>query len=279
MYPICNCKGCQNIGTIKISLNRRGNRASYLCEHHATELERYSTENDEKLGTSKAHGYTFGVELETSYSDLKARAEIVANGYIPTSDCTVDVEYKSPIMYGLNSLSKQTVTYQRLIDEGHLEIGYGCGTHFHVGHVEKINLFNIAKIRKYYTEIFLPVTRLMMENPLETEMIFGRYFTGYAEEIDEYTDPDKHENWINLQHSKTLEWRLVKYVTGKQFMNAAKLCYAFTETIVNNFLKHYNDRLSESQLNRYGSLDAYRKHKARVTAGKLCKLYSKAAGI
>lgn len=273
----CQCVGCNAIGTVKISLAKRGERSAWLCGFHAENLGSYSLENDNHHGKEKVNGFTFGMELETSDSDSKARVELASAGFLPTSDCTVDVEYKSSVFEGLNALSKQTLTIERLMSEGHMAIGEGCGTHFHVGHHEFINRETISYIARFYHSLFIPLCNEMKANSEATERLFGRDFTYYASPISEGTDPYNHCNFVNLQHSYSLEFRLCKFRNAKQFMACVKFAKEATNAIIENFVKHFND--TDFDTRRYSNAIAYRKHKAQVTANKLVKIYRKYAEI
>jgi hypothetical protein len=274
---ICLCKGCQQPGTVKINLDRRGGRNAYMCDYHAYNMAGYSTRNNYRIGKAKAHGFSTGIELETSYSDEKARIELETQSFIPTSDCTVNCEYKSGIIRGLNGLVKFAKQWDRLIDAGHLEIGNGCGTHTHFGHVEYINSETNDYMRRFYHSLFVPLCNEMQENREATIELFGRDFTYYADTISEYTDAGAHSNFINLQHMNTIEYRLCKYQNAAQYINLVHCLKDFTTAIINNFIKHFNDTDIDSS--RYHNRTEYRKHKAQVTAKKLVKIYRKYAGL
>ena len=271
--PKCNCKGCTNDATVKIPLDRRGGRNSYLCDFHATRMESYYYENDTKKGVEKKSQATFGCEFETSYSDEKARAEFIANGYIPTSDCTVNVEYKSPIMIGLNSFSKQCKTFENLINNGHLRVGSECGTHFHYGNIEWITPDTMQYIRRFYHSLFIPLCEIMQEHRNDNIRLWGRDFGRWASEINEYSNATEHTNFINVQHDHTLEFRICKFKSARQMALAAKTVKAMGDCIITNFVQHFND---EYDTRIYANITKYRKHKASVTAQKLVKIYLKA---
>lgn len=273
----CACKNCLNMGTVKTTAARRGERTVYMCDFHANRLLGYSTENDFHHGTEKVNPFTYGVELETSFSTDKARAEILLDGYLPTSDCTVNVEYKSPIYQGMNALTKHAVTFGRLIDAGELKIGDECGTHTHIGHKTMINAETIGYIRRFYNSLFVPLSEAMERNPEATERLFGRGFTYYASPINMETYATEHVNFINVQHNNTLEFRLVKFVNADQYMNAVRCCKAITEAVVNNFVAHFDDEPNDAR--RYPTIRDYRLHKARVAAEKIVKIFKKYAGI
>lgn len=273
---MCACPGCTSNGTIKVDLFRRGGRSAFLCEYHANLERSYSTKNDERRGTVKVHPYTFGIELETSRTSDKARLELLNDGFLPTSDGSIrGSEYKSNIYNGLNALSKHVATIGRMIDSDEMEIGNECGTHTHVGNRDMINPETMDYIRRFYHSLFVKLSDEMRRCPRETVALFGRNFTYYADSINEYSTPTDHTNFINTQHSYTLEFRLVKFISAKQYMQAVKFCAAATEAVVNNFVAHFNDH--DFDRTRYVTIKEYRKHKADVAANKLVKLFHKYA--
>lgn len=278
--PICMCKDCNRIGTVRIPIAKRGERFGYLCNFHAHQEEGYSVENGYRLGEAKKHRNTFSGEFEVSFSDEKARGELADFGFKPTYDCTVAVEFKSPIYEGLNALSKQCVSIEKLIANGNLRIGDECGTHFHVGHAEFINGTTMRYLRRFNGSLFVPLSEAIMADPEKSARLFGRLPNGWSEPVS-FNDPSgdfdgfrmKHSTMFNLQHDYTVEFRQAKFVNAAQYMNLAKFARDVVNAIVENFIKHFND--SEWDTNRYPTRTAYRKHKADVTAKKLVKLYEK----
>lgn len=271
--PACACYGCSSVGTVKVDSFRRGGRSIFMCDFHANHRESYNFENDNRLGSVKANGITVGQEFETSYSSEKARAEILQNGYVPTIDCTVDVEYKSPIFEGLNAISKQALTLERLMQSGDLVVGEECGTHTHIGHHEYINATTIDYLRRFYHSLFVPLSDAMSANPEAVRRVFGRGFNHWATPVDRDTYAENHTNFINLQHTYSIEFRLVKFENAQQYMHAVKFCKAVAEAVINNFIVHFND--TDFDRSRYDGYKAYRLHKAQVTANKLVKIWEK----
>lgn len=275
--PICMCNNCNNIGTVKVPIANRGNRNGWMCDFHARRLEGYSDENPFRKGNRKQNENTFSIELETSHSTEKARGELLNFGFIPTSDCTVSVEYKSPIYEGMNAISKQLVSIEKLRTQHELGIDDTCGTHFHVGHATYINPETMGYIRCFYHSIFLPLSDYMKEHRNETEAFWGRDFltSGWATPITANTNANEHRNFVNMEHPYTIEFRLAKFKNAKQYMNVAKFAKDATNAIIENFIKHFND--TDFDRTRYANETAYRKHKAQVTANKILKLYIKYA--
>lgn len=278
--PVCMCKDCRNVGTVPVDIDKRGGRHGWLCDFHARFEEGYSVENGYRLGNAKAHGFTFSAELETSRSTTKARGELADFGFKPTQDCTVDVEYKSPIYEGLNAVSKQCVSIEKLMASGDIRIGAECGTHFHVGHAEFINPVTMRYIRRFNGSLFVPLSEAIMTDPVKAEKFFGRRSNHWAEPV-RMTDPSgdydgwqmKHEAMFNLQHDYTIEFRQAKFVSAAQYMAIAKFARDVANAIIENFVKHFND--TDYDKRRYANAREYRKHKADVTANKLVKLYEK----
>ena len=278
--PTCMCKDCNSIGTVKVPIAKRGDRFGYMCEFHAHRLEGYTVENGFRMGNRKKNGFTFSMELEVSFADTKARGELVDFGFKPTADCTVSAEFKSPIYEGLNAISKQTVSVEKLIENGEIRIGNECGTHFHVGHVDYINADTMRYLRRFNGSLFVPLSNAIMADQDKAERFFGRRSNTWARPVT-MADPSgdyegwqmKHEAMFNLQHDYTVEFRQAKFVNAKQYMEVAKFAKDCVNAIIENFIKHFND--TDFDKRRYPTRKAYRKHKADVTANKLVKLYEK----
>ena len=278
--PVCMCKDCHAVGTVPVSVAKRGGRKGYLCDFHARRLEGYTVENDFRMGNRKKNGFTFSTELEVSFSTTKARGELVDFGFKPTSDCTVSAEYKSPIYEGLNAISKQCVSIEKLMAESEMSIGSECGTHFHVGHVDYINAETMRYLRRFNNSLFVPLSEAIMADVEKSARFFGRRPNSWAEPITmSDTSGDlpgsymKHSAMFNLQHDYTVEFRQAKFVSAEQYMAVAKFAKDCVNAIIENFIKHFND--TDFDRNRYETRTLYRKHKAQVTANKLVKLYEK----
>jgi hypothetical protein len=265
---------------VKVRIAKRGNRYGYMCDFHARRLEGYTVENDFRSGIRKKNGFTFSCELEVSSATTKARGELVDFGFKPTADCTVSAEFKSPIYEGLNALSKQCVSIERLIESGDIRIGSECGTHFHVGHADYINGETMRYLRRFNGSLFVPLSEAIMADPEKSARFFGRRPNNWAEPVT-MRDPSgdfpgchmKHSAMFNLQHDYTVEFRQAKFVNAEQYMAVAKFARDCVNAIIENFIQHFND--IDFDRRRYETCTAYRKHKAQVAANKLVKLYEK----
>lgn len=278
--PVCMCRNCGGIGVVRVPIAKRGGRGGWLCSEHAHRLEGYTVENGLRTGDRKGHGFTFSIELETSTASMKARGEMIDFGFKATSDVTVDAEYKSPIYEGLNALSKQCVSIEKLMASGQMRIGNECGTHFHVGHADYINPTTMRYLRRFNGSLFVPLSNAVMADPTKAARFFGRPANGWCEPVtmqdpsgDYHGSSMKHSAMFNLQHDYTIEFRQPKFVNAQQYMAVAKFARDCANAIIENFIKHFND--TDFDRRRYATRTAYRKHKAQVTAKKMVKLYEK----
>ena len=276
----CMHKNCGGVGVVRIPIAKRGGRSGWLCQRHAHMLEGYTVENSVRSGVRKVNEFTFSLELETSMATVKTRGELLDFGFIATSDCTVDAEFKSPIYEGLNALSKQCVSIETLVSNGQARIGNECGTHLHVGHASQINPTTMRYLRRFNGSLFSPLSQAIMQDQEKSARFFGRRPNQWAEPVTMY-DPSgdyegsrmKHSAMFNLQHDYTIEFRQAKFVNAEQYMAVAKFSRDCANAIVENFIKHFMD--TEWDRTRYPKRTDYRKHKADVTAKKLVKLYEK----
>lgn len=282
----CACVGCGNSGVVKIKTNHQTIGGIYLCRRHAESMEGYCYENDNHMGTSKKHGFTFGMEFESNHSTLYARGVLVENGFVPTSDGTVDVEYKSSIQHGLASFSQLYKSIDKLIASGDLSVADSrwstCGTHFHVGHETMINRETMVWLRRFYNTMFCPLSDIMRQHSDINIALFGRDFTGYASPINARTSAVEHENFINLQHSYSIEFRLCKYQNCEQFTRLTHMLKEMGEAIVETYLKRYNLPTEHWIINNKRYTDEnngreYRKELARRTSVRLVNIYKKYA--
>jgi len=306
---------------------KRGKNVAYMCQRCATSNQHYHASNNEVLGTDKQNLVFCGIEFECSYSDEYARNAMFEYRFMPTHDSSLDsegygnrygrdgntTEYVSGLMKGLNRASKFALTCDYLVSNGHLSVNYSCGTHFHVsinsmkdGNGEKRYM---GYIRRYYHSLFEPLAKAMRENPEKTEEIFGRYFTDYARDIEPrietrtneqgveeevviHADENSRYNFVNVKNNSNIEFRLNKFVSGKQYQNLMKMEVEMVKCIVTNFCEHFTTKTTEIDARRYykqqhfkdtgeklPSKDSFRKHKAQVTAKKLVAIFEKYANI
>lgn len=297
MATCCECGRMDySNNMVKTPSYKRGLRPIFTCERCATENKRYgskNTENDGALkirGTEYVHGIRVGVEDETSFSDEIGRATLFEYEMIPTNDSSLEsdensyrygcygstCEYVSPVWNGMKIASKWALTMDRLVKDGHVKVNESCGTHFHVS----INNMNyglyMLMITEYYNELFAPLTETMEQHKKETIELFGRWFNEYASPIYGDTNWCDRYNFINVTNSNNIEFRLNKFVTGKQYQKLMALEVKMVETIVTVFCEHYNDNPEKFDKRRYKTVDQYRTHKAKACSKKLVAMFLKA---
>lgn len=273
--PKCQCPNCNALGVHKFSVRRRGGGNAFLCDYHKRSLESYFTENELRLGNMKQNGLTYSIELETSMANFRARLELCVAGFLPTSDSTVYAEFKSPIYQGMNALKAYLPSIQDLINDGDLAIGSECGTHFHVGHDVYINRRYMDYIRRFYHSLFVPLCNALVEEDAKATRLFGRGFGYWSDTINSRTNPEEHRNFINTQHSYTLEFRRCFFKNAEQYAVCADFCRKVTEKVIESFCKEVErlgvvegQRLTEEQ-------KALLKKAAEKTGKQIVKVFQK----
>lgn len=271
------------IHMVKTEMPNRGMRNAYMCTDCATRNQHYHTSNNELQGKAKKNSLRVGHELETAYNDDYARNILFEYGCIPTNDSSLHgmrtCEFVTGIQQGLNIGSKMAVTIEKLLRDGHLQINDSCGTHFHVSinNMENANGERVymGYIRRFYHSLFTPLADAMASDPEKTKKLFGRYFTGYAERINQHSNENSRYNFINVTNDSNIEFRLNRFNNAKQYQALMKMEAKMVETIIANFCEHFNDRPTDTR--RHPTRTAYRKHKAQVTANKLVQIFQKTA--
>lgn len=208
----------------------------YVCEECAYKLESYSFEGfNTQDGTQTADGITLGHELEVIGRSLDAKIYFVKYGYIPTADITVTYELKSPICNNLSSLSKVCGMIEQLDKDENVDFSVNnshCGLHTHFGYKNKRVQNTVCT---YYKELFRPINDTVKSlTESQRIAIFGSDFRGYASAIN-FDYPMRHENWINIQHSKTIEIRLFRFNTASQYIKGVKVFRAMMNILFDKF--------------------------------------------
>lgn len=266
-----NGNTCGCIATLAITKRSTGSRVICYCEHHAEYILNprpyygYYTKNRNESGTiGNGGGFTFGCELETSFSRSFAYSELVCKGWIPTSDSTVNIEYKSLVYHGLNAFVRDIRAVAQDVQDGNIEISPSCcGTHTHVGHAEKIAAC-MEGYRAYSYRLTSPLALELQANPEACQKLFGRNLGGWAR----YPERDSmtHTNYINMQHEKTLEFRLPLMRNATQYLLAVQFCKEAASAMYENFGKYWQSAPDNKTL---------LKHKADIAGNKLIKLFWK----
>ena len=220
----CGRMTSQSLGGTRVTIPAQKNGV-WLCEAHrgTNNLRAYSEENSNTVGTPTADGISISVELESMGYSSHARAYFVYNKFIPTYDSTVDIEYKSPIYFSEIPLAKIVggIEYMDKNDSYKFKVNHHkCGIHTHYGFVD--NHFDFTTLSRHYRELFKPLCDVIDGlSTSDREKIFGRSFEAYNSRCD-YSYPQRHANWINIQHENTLEIRMPRFINADDYMRFVK---------------------------------------------------------
>ena len=95
-----------------------------------------------------------------------------------------------------------------------------CGIHTHYGFID--DHYDFRNLYRHYQNLFKPLNDMIKDMSVEKrEEIFGRDFEHYNRSLD-FGYPDRHENWINIQHRYTLEIRMPRFTSAVQYMRFLK---------------------------------------------------------
>lgn len=284
---LSNGNKCANVATMAYPLMRAGGRnGGGLCPDCYRRMFGYSTENATRRGGQNGmrdirRKQTFSVELETAQSDAIARVELMDKGFIPSSDCTVDVEYKSGIYMTAKPLFKHIESIGLLQERGHLTINRTCGTHFHVGlegTTGGINgmTFRMDILRRFNNSLLCGLSDYLMSLPDKGAEIFGRPIgMEWAREYRSDTSADAHAVFVNLEHEYSIEFRQCYFRNAQQYARCARLCRRWAQ-----FMCEFADAVIAQESNGTRedrrTLAQRRRELAQQTGGKMIAEYQKA---
>lgn len=205
----CKCKKCETIiskGELAYKIVTTSTYY-YMCDRCHNRILPYSTKNDQVNNKACKHGITLGLEHEQSGAfDYRA---LYVQGWYPTSDCTVNVEYKSPIF---NSLRGLKLTLETLERANATSGDNRSGTHCHIG---TFDYRELSAIQSNCNQLFDSLQSHLSNDQSGTIAFFGRYFSGYCNLTSAYNG---HSSWLNLYTGKpTVELRLGKFISAKQY--------------------------------------------------------------
>lgn len=209
-----------------------------LLSYHGNKREREDN-GSITIGTPKKLPLTktpVGVEVETkkyydnNSSEYTTLRMLLQRSFVvkAESDITVSAEFPTEKMQGLATISKVLQSM-----ENHGLIKYvkdnDCGAHIHV------QCDDILYVRRYYHSLFIPLFNYI-NNLSRGERIrtFGSDWRYYASQINTDTNPMVHENFVNVQHNNTIEFRLPRIIGYKQYMQVIKF-WREVGYYINNF--------------------------------------------
>lgn len=285
MYVSCvSCGVTDNKNNmLRLEVLNRGNRSGFICERCANYEANYSDKNRNTSGSEKSELWTCATEFETSGATERGQAHLMSWKFLPSHDCSVWREYKSPIFNGFGSLVHLCKSLDNLLRDGDISIDEDCGTHLHIGKKEIVNHITgeiyhlnaeaLDMLFKYRSELLTPLCDYLTNHPRETEEIFGRrvnHWCAHVREIEQYSYREEHSARycaINFCSSTdcTIEYRLNFFRSGKQYARLIMLEKKMTEALFVNFLDYWQT----------GDRDEALAHQAVKAGNKLLRLMEK----
>ena len=234
----CGCaqEGCSNRGsrgTMRAVLAvGKGHGFRYLCPKHygLNGLSSYhngvtadTTYIGSKKNTSLA-STSIGVEFEVVVKSgkdtplLNIFRTALANFACARQeeDATVCAEFPTGAFVGINSLSKLLDSFEKYGILDALTSNERCGAHIHAGCI------CVEYVRENYEALFKPLADYI--NNLQSEdkiKYFGSDFRDWAR-CPIWYNPNNHTNIFNTQHACTLEFRLPRCISAKQYLQCVK---------------------------------------------------------
>lgn len=258
--------------------SKRFGKERFACAHCASQHS-YETERNEMRADTKdtKDGIQFAVEWEGHYRDfnppvingVSLEGRNIVNAFmasefnlLPTSDSTVNVEYKEARSHNLHGYKERIKGISEVIDL----------TNYHSG--QHINISKMSwdgdtgrTIRHYAPSLFAPLANYMRAHSEETESVFGRDFNEWA---DYTTTTFIHDYWLNIRcdsySESCLEFRLAKFHDYCQFFYLLNFCKDVV-ILVDKFL-HSIEGIYDSEL---------KQKSANKTGEKIVKLFKKYA--
>lgn len=230
----CSQEGCTNRGgrgaMRAVLAVGKGHGFRYLCSAHygLNGLRNYHSDSDvtfigKQKNTSLA-STTVGVEFEVVLKGVKDipllnifRTTLANYAYCrQEEDSTVNAEFPTGAFQGINSLSKLLDSFERYGVLEALTDNEECGAHIHAGCI------CVRYVRQNYKALFKPLADCIANmSPNARVKFFGSDLRCWATYPGWY-NPQNHCNMFNTQHSTTLEFRLPRCISSKQFIQCVK---------------------------------------------------------
>lgn len=232
-------------------------RGLHVCEYHERVrncLFGYSFEFNGTNGKATAKHISNSIEFETKQCTLQGLAIMVADyGFCPTEDCTVDVEFKSPIYLSLQGMTKALGGIEYCVNNDLFKVTSACGTHLHTSVYSRINEngrpvpefdYTLLGRADVYEKLFFGVCRYFATfTHSELLHYFGSDFRSYAQNPAEYRNDNytySHSAIFNVQHSYSLEFRLPRFSTADVYRRIV----LFMQEIVTNVAEYQRGRMT-----------------------------------
>ena len=265
----CGRVTCEADGGKRVTTPAQRNGV-WVCSAHRGKrnLNDYCSENPIRVGSGNADNISISVELESMGVSTHARAYLVGNKFKATSDSTVDIEYKSPIYTSEQPLAKIIggIEYMDKSDDYKFSVNnVHCGIHTHFGFID--NRYNFCNLYEDYETLFEELDKIVRNlTDEDRKVIFGRSWGEYNSPI-RFSCPDRHENWINIQHNYSIEIRMPRFVDAVQYMKFLKTFKKMFKALDT----HYISKGAERNVNHVRN--------AEKASRKMCAIFCKAYNI
>lgn len=252
----CSCcqNGCTNRGergTMRAVLAvGKGHGFRYLCNEHygLNGLMSYHNGNGDityigKQKNTSLASTTVGVEFEVVLKGVKDipllnifRTTLANYAYCrQEEDSTVNAEFPTGAFQGINSLSKLLDSFEKYGILEALTANKNCGAHIHAGTV------CIYYVRENYRDLFKPLAdKISAMKSADRVKYFGSDFRTWATYPD-WDFSQNHCNMFNTEHQYTLEFRLPRCVSSKQYLQCCKAWRA----VVCEINTHYTEETAK----------------------------------
>lgn len=187
-------------------------------------------DNSRKATTKEQIIYTPEVEFSDHYDrwSTEKKAQFVAQFRMYLEhDCTVGAEghvYSAINFHGLFQWYENLAKWVDMSDSS-------CGHHMNFSWYG-MKAEDVRKIRRHSGELFQPVEKWMREHPEQVKKIFGRNFSNWARDDEQFV----HGSWLNLENDwndkeARLEYRLPHFVSAKQIVWCAFMLKDWTKEL------------------------------------------------
>lgn len=232
-------------------------RGLHVCPYHERVrncLFGYSFEFNKTNGKATAKRISNSIEFETKQCTLQGVAVMVADyGFCPTEDCTVDVEFKSPIYLSLQGMTKALGGIEHCINNDLFKVTSACGTHLHTSVYSRITEsgrpvpefdYTLLGRADVYETLFFGVCNYFSTlTHAQLLRYFGSDFRSYAQNPAEYRNDNyiySHSAIFNVQHSYSLEFRLPRFSSAEVYRRIV----LFMQEIVTNVAEYQRGHIT-----------------------------------
>ncbi len=237
----CKCCGKPITNWDYIQTSTKSCNVAYVCSDCIKHRE-YGSDLQNKdiiAGKLTSGQYRFAIEIEANYfpgTDIVATDAYLAAqwGLQPSRDCTVDVEYHMTNKVNFHGLKDfvQDVANHVVLDASN------CGHHINLSKITW-TASDMERIRWHKSELFSELLETMVNQKEATKNLFGRYFSDYCDS----SISCHHGDWLNLDKTYHIEFRLPHFVNANQFF----YCSNFCRDIIDILDKYLNNEFDESK--------------------------------